>query len=88
MIKILVFLGMALSIVKANGWIEIPNFCIMFCWVTSIVYALVYAFVSRIKEEIVLKMKERSEDDGRCPFCKRELRTGTTEEFENHKNVK
>lgn len=44
MIWFLMFLGLVLSVVKANGWIVIPTFCIVFCWGVSIVCWLIYSY--------------------------------------------
>ena len=35
MIKLLLFLGIILSIVKANGWFIVPMPVLVFCWVMS-----------------------------------------------------
>lgn len=35
MILLLMFVGIILSIIKANEWIVIPTSCIVFCWVVS-----------------------------------------------------
>ena len=69
MIKILVFMGIVLSIVKANGWIVVPESCIWFCWTGSAVGVLVYFFVANIREQIASKLEEKLKSDGRCPVC-------------------
>lgn len=69
MIKILVFLGIALSIVKANGWLVIPTFCIVFCWGISIAYMLIYSFVTSLKEQVADKMIAKYKANGCCPVC-------------------
>ena len=52
MIIFLMFLGIALSIIKANGWIIVPTFCIVFCWVVSFVSWLAYAYAKGMGEEL------------------------------------
>lgn len=43
MIKLLLFLGIILSIVKANGWFIIPMPVLVFCWVGSFVCWMIYS---------------------------------------------
>lgn len=69
MIKIFMFTGIALSVAKANGWLIIPTFCIVFCWAVSIACVLMYCFVANIKEQIADKMLARYKRDGCCPVC-------------------
>ena len=58
MIYFLMFLGIILSIVKANGWIIVPGFCVVFCWITSLFSWLVYSYAKGIGEKISKKMKQ------------------------------
>ena len=44
MIKLLLFLGIILSIVKANGWFIIPMPVLVFCWVGSFVCWMIYSY--------------------------------------------
>lgn len=64
MIYFLMFLGIGLSIVKANGWIMVPSFCIWFCWIVSFLSWLIYAYAlgasKGIKEEIE-KLENKNE---------------------------
>lgn len=57
MIVFLMFLGMALSIVQANGWIIVPNFRIVFCYVMSFFSWLIYSYAKGLREELSKKMK-------------------------------
>lgn len=59
MIALLLFSGIVLSIVKANGWIIVPNFCVVFCWVMSFFSWIIYSYAKGIGEEIGKKMKEK-----------------------------
>ena len=58
MIYFLMFLGIILSVVKANGWIIVPGFCVVFCWITSFFCCLVYSYAKGIGEEISKGMKQ------------------------------
>lgn len=51
MIIFLMFLGLILSIVKANGWIVVPTFCVVFCWVTSFFAWCFYAYARGVIAE-------------------------------------
>lgn len=66
MIWFLMFLGLVLSIVKANGWIVIPTFCIVFCWVVSIVCWLIYSYskglAEGLKDQLEKIQSEKKED--------------------------
>ena len=44
MIRLLLFLGIILSIVKANGWFVVPMPVLVFCWVGSFVCWLLYSY--------------------------------------------
>ena len=57
MIVFLMFLGIALSIVQANGWFIVPNFCIVFCYVMSFFSWLAYSYAKGLGEELSNKMK-------------------------------
>lgn len=57
MIVLLMFLGIALSIVQANGWFIVPNFCVVFCYVTSFFSWLAYSYAKGLGEELSKKMK-------------------------------
>ena len=57
MIVLLMFLGIALSIVQANGWFIVPNLCIVFCYVMSVVSWLVYSYAKGLGEELSKRMK-------------------------------
>lgn len=57
MIVLLMFLGIALSIAQANGWFIVPNFCIVFCYVMSVVSWLVYSYAKGLGEELSKRMK-------------------------------
>lgn len=56
MIVFLMFLGIALSIVQANGWFIVPNFCIVFCYVMSICACLAYSHAKGLGEELSKRM--------------------------------
>lgn len=64
MIVLLMFLGIALSIVQANGWFIVPNFCIVFCYVMSFFSWLVYSYAKGLGEELTkrMKIKENKEE--------------------------
>lgn len=63
MIYFLMFCGIILSIVKANGWIIVPTSCIVFCWITSFFSWLIYSYARGIGEEISKKMKQNKIED-------------------------
>lgn len=58
MVYFLIILAIALSIVKANGWILVPNFCVVVCWIFVIVYWFVYSYAITIAKHIDKKMAE------------------------------
>lgn len=57
MIVSLMFLGIALSIVQANGWFIVPNFCVVFCYVMSFFSWLAYSYAKGLGEELSKRMK-------------------------------
>ena len=57
MIVFLMFLGIVLAIIKANGWIVIPTFCIVFCWITSFFSWLIYSYGRGIADEYIKNKK-------------------------------
>ena len=59
MISLLLFSGIVLSIVKANGWIVVPTFCVVFCWVMSFFSLIIYSYAKGIGEGIGKKLKEK-----------------------------
>lgn len=61
MILFLMLIGIALSIVKANGWIIVPTSCVVFCWVISACSWLIYSYARGIGEEISKKIKEQED---------------------------
>ena len=64
MIVLLMFLGIALSIVKANGWFIVPDFSVVFCYVMSFFSWLVYSYAKGLGEELSkrMKIKENKEE--------------------------
>ena len=50
MIKLLLFLGIILSIVKANGWFIVPMPVLVFCWVGSFVCWMIYSYALGVGE--------------------------------------
>ena len=63
MIALLLFSGIVISIIKANGWIIVPNFCVVFCWVMSFFSWIIYSYAKGIGEGIGKKMKEKEKKD-------------------------
>ena len=57
MISFLLFLGIVLQIIKANGWIVVPTFCIVFCYVVSFASWMMYSYARGIASELVEKAK-------------------------------
>lgn len=57
MIVFLMFLGIVLSIVQANGWFIVPNLCIVFCYVMSFFSWLIYSYAKGLGEELSKKIK-------------------------------
>lgn len=51
MIKLLLFLGIILSIVKANGWFIVPMPVLVFCWVMSFFCWLIYSYLQRSRKQ-------------------------------------
>lgn len=51
MIKLLLFLGIVLSIVKANGWFVVPIPVLIFCWAMSFVCWLIYSYALGVGEK-------------------------------------
>ena len=58
MIKLLLFLGIILSIVKANGWFIIPMPVLVFCWVGSFVCWMIYSYALGVGEGAAKEMKK------------------------------
>ena len=65
MIYFLMFCGIILSIVKANGWIIVPTFCVVFCWITSFFCGIIYSYARGLGEEISKKMKQDKIEDNK-----------------------
>lgn len=59
MIKLLLFLGIILSIVKANGWFVVPMPVLVFCWVGSFVCWLLYSYALGVGEGAAKEMKKK-----------------------------
>ena len=60
MIVFLMFLGIALSIVQANGWFIVPDFCVVFCYVMSFFSWLISLFVGKRVLRETFKENKRS----------------------------
>lgn len=60
MIVLLMFLGIALSIVQANDWFIVPNFCVVFCYAMSFISWLVNLFVGKRVLRETFKENKRS----------------------------
>lgn len=60
MIKILLFLGIVLSVIRANGWIVVPIYVVIFCWVMSFVCWIIYSYAIGIGEGIAKEIKKDS----------------------------
>ena len=58
MIKLLLFLGIILSIVKANGWFIVPMPVLVFCWVMSFVCWLIYSYALGVGEGAAKEMRK------------------------------
>ena len=56
MIRLLLFLGIILSIVKANGWFVVPMPVLVFCWVGSFVCWLLYSYALGVGEGAAIEM--------------------------------
>lgn len=59
MILFLMFIAIALSIVKANGWIIVPTSCVVLCWIIIVWSWLIYSYARGIGEEISKQIKEQ-----------------------------
>ena len=68
MIKLLLFLGIILSIVKANGWFVVPMPVLVFCWVMSFICWLIYSYALGVGEGAAKEMKKQIRDGegGQC----------------------
>ena len=53
---ILMFLAIALSIAKANAWIVVPSYVIVFIWGSAIFGWMVGNYVNKIKSNIDKKL--------------------------------
>lgn len=62
MISAMFIVGIILYIIKANGWIVIPTFCIFLCFAVSLFYLLIYSWAKGIGEGIAKNMKRENED--------------------------
>ena len=62
MIKLLLFLGIILSIVKANGWFIVPMPVLVFCWVGSFVCWMIYSYALGVGEGAAKEMKKKVHD--------------------------
>ena len=47
---LMLFSGVALSIVKANGWIVVPTFCVVWCYLIGFYSATVYSYGKGVLE--------------------------------------
>lgn len=63
MIVFLMFLGIALSIVQANGWFIVPDFCVVFCYVMSFFSWLAYSYAKGLGEELSKKIKNHEDKE-------------------------
>lgn len=78
MIKLLLFLGIILSIVKANGWFIVPMPVLVFCWVGSFVCWMIYSYALGVGEGAAKEMKRKS-TTGRADNEMREMWKGNRE---------
>lgn len=51
-------IGLALSIIKANGWILVPGFCVAICWIFSIAYWIFYSIGKGFADGMNEKLEE------------------------------
>lgn len=63
MILLLMFVGIILSIIKANEWIVIPTSCIVFCWVVSFLSWMIYSYGKGVGEEIMNKNNKINDEN-------------------------
>lgn len=59
MLYIIMFLGIVLSIVKANGWFVVPTFVLAFCWVMTFFGWVIYNYAKGLSDGINKKMNEQ-----------------------------
>lgn len=72
MIRLLLFLGIILSIVKANGWFIVPMPVLVFCWVMSFICWLMYSYALGIGEGVAKEVRVKSPTG--CPSQTRRRR--------------
>lgn len=58
MLLLLAISGMVLSIIKANGWIVIPTYCVVLCWIMAFISCMIYSYAKGIGEELSKKVKQ------------------------------
>ena len=63
MIVLLVFSGIALSIVQANSWFIVPDFCINLCYIMSVYAWMTYLYEKGLHEKLIKKMKTDKEKE-------------------------
>lgn len=63
MLRLLMFLGLILSIVKANRWVIVPTGCIVFCWIVSVIGFFIYAYAMGATKTIVDEMKKQKNQE-------------------------
>lgn len=59
MICLMIFSGVILSIIKANGWIVVPTFCVVFCYVIGFYTATVYSYAKGLGEKLNINNSEK-----------------------------
>lgn len=53
MFFVLLFLSVALSIVKANAWIVVPSFCVVICWILCVLFFFIYSIALSIANKFI-----------------------------------
>lgn len=63
MLFLLAISGMVLSIIKANGWIVIPTYCVVLCWIMNFFSCIIYSYAKGIGEELAKKVKQEKKEE-------------------------
>ena len=62
MVFLMIFSGVILSIIKANGWIIVPTFCVIFCYFIGFYVSTIYSYAKGIAEKINIDNAKKLQD--------------------------
>lgn len=72
MLKYMILIAVALSVVEANGWFIVPTYVIVLCWIFSIVCLAFYYWGKGFGDEISKRYEDIAKAAARMEVYKHE----------------